>query len=157
MTQKYFTSMWQLVFLWSMFYSLYELQIIEVSLIICVCQAKHFLTLIFSESERQQNWMKTGIYYNNTTASISTFWEFEDLRNSAKNQSELLIAFDRTHTILRRFSSPWVLRCPAGIDHGCSVSSGYRRYLGPCDTLNLAGIDLKLIVTFKSTRLWPCL
>ena len=42
---------------------------------------------------------------------------------------------------LRRFLVSRVLRCPAGTDHGCQVSSGFGRHLGLTDTF---GLDLKL-------------
>ena len=38
---------------------------------------------------------------------------------------------------LRRFSFLLVSRCPAGIDRGCLVISGFGRHLGLCDTISL--------------------
>ena len=50
---------------------------------------------------------------------------------------------------LRRFSVPRVLRCPAGIDRGCWVISGFRHRLGLTDTL---GLDLMLVSIRCLTR-----
>ena len=55
-----------------------------------------------------------------------------------------LFAFDRTHTIYGLLH-PAGLRCPAVIDRGCSIISGFRRHLGPTDTLGLGGLDVMLV------------
>ena len=38
---------------------------------------------------------------------------------------------------LRRLSIPRVSRCPAGIDRGYEIISGFGRHLGLCDTTSL--------------------
>ena len=50
---------------------------------------------------------------------------------------------------LRPFLSPRVLRCPAGIDRGCWVISGFDRHLGLCDT---PGLDVILVSIRCQTR-----
>ena len=58
----------------------------------------------------------------------------------------LFVPFDRART---RFSVPQVLRCPAGIDCGCQVISGFGRHLELTDTL---GLDLMLVSIRCQTR-----